>query len=260
MIKQLLQETYSNENQRLLQYLLQKPFDLSNCWEELADCWSGFESAAEQAGTSYDELYQLQLNDEQEKAWELCYKIDAWLDKNPDVKEQAGEAMASGMPTQAPTWAFLTLNRKSLLPPATWLVHWTNDAVSISREGFTHGVHDITVLGLTTYRSKASKAFGGYNFAFLATDSDAENDDRKYGSECVIFQSSGVECYHAGDEEDQIIFWGSSITTKPIAIVEGDEGKMVVLKADGSPAVAFDDVSDCFRWVIQNGRQYSKVL
>ena len=35
--------------------------------------------------------------------------------------------------------------------------------------------------------------------------------DNKYGKDAVIFKGTGVEVYHIGDEENQIIFWGSDV-------------------------------------------------
>lgn len=116
-------------------------------------------------------------------------------------------------------------------------------------------------LGLTTYRSKSSKKFGGYNFAFKMDGADAENPDGKYGKECVVFQSSGVEGYHGGDEEDQVIFWGKSITTQPIPIIAGSSKAWEVWSMMNNRAVfSTDSIEDAFAWVRKHYRQYQRAF
>lgn len=205
----------------------------------------------DEVGVSEKQLEQALDNGD----FELFYKIDEFFQNNPSIKEEAASHLIQHYPHEAPSWAHLSLNVKRLLPPDTWLVHWCKDAVSIAREGFTRGVMDVANLGLTTYRS--DKQFGGYNFAFHV--SDAENPDRKYGDECVIFQSSGVECYHEGDDEDQVIFWGKDITTRPVAIVEGSDG-WEVLGKNAETLVRLREPTDCFDWVIKHRDRYRKPL
>ena len=117
------------------------------------------------------------------------------------------------------TEAHFELMSKRVLPNDTWLVHFSDNVDDILEEGFTRGTdeYDIDKLGLTTYRQDKFKT-GGYNFAFLGSDwrnlrgAIFDNHGRgKYGKDCVVFQSSGVEAYHYGDDERQIIFWGPGI-------------------------------------------------
>lgn len=193
--------------------------------------------------------------------WEkLCYPADQVIEADATLKQDYAEFMAQHYPNEAPTWSMLTTDNTGLVAPSTWLMHWTDDPISIARKGFTSGEFDVSLLGLTTYRKKSGP---GYNFAFRADSRYAKNYERKYGAEFVVFQSSGVECWHAGDEEDQVIFWGPSITTRPVPVVEQRDGnpKFAVysLKADRA-LFQHDDPLRCIAWTIQNYRQYSKLL
>lgn len=89
-----------------------------------------------------------------------------------------------------------------------WLIHGTNHAADIESGGFTRGVWDYATLGLTTWFKDEAKT-GGFNFAFYAEAFD-EDAVLAYGKEAVIFQASGIETYHWADNQQQIIFWGSS--------------------------------------------------
>jgi len=118
-----------------------------------------------------------------------------------------------------------------------WLVHFTDDPYRIASEGFIYGHWSYEGLGLTTYYTdSARKREPGFNFA-LGADSRKASEvaaDEKYGHDAVVFWGSGVEAYHVGDEEDQIVFWGP--TVKPNMIfpilrgnsewrVDDDEGR-----------------------------------
>lgn len=257
-----LEETYNRENSYLLAYLRKRPFESSDLHYELAADWYGWEEALEELGTSAEAFQALLDADNHEEAYQICYRLDAWFDANPAQKESAAQALMQHSPGDAPTWAHLDLNVKRLLPATTWMVHWSNNAAAIAAEGFTRGVFDLTRLGLTTY-SRGSIRGPGYNFAFQLDDPDATNPELKYGKEAVVFQSSGVEASHGGDDEDQCIFWGPGITTKPV-LVNRDEGDMdskwCVRGANGVPLVRFEDVGSCFDWIKAYSGQYRKKL
>jgi len=97
-------------------------------------------------------------------------------------------------PAGAPTWSHMSLERETLLPRNTWLIHFTNEPYSIAKNGFTIGMDDMERLGLTTYFSKEYKSLGGYNFAFLAPSREANwaATKRRYGKSAVMFQNSGI--------------------------------------------------------------------
>lgn len=93
-----------------------------------------------------------------------------------------------------------------------WLIHFSEDAGSIAYKGFIKGTGDLEHLALTDGSNYSSE---GYNFAFLAdevTNSEAEyycgrNSDN-WGA--VMFHANGIEAYHYGDNQNQVIFWGPS--------------------------------------------------
>ena len=255
LIRQLLVETYSSENSRLFQYLREKPVECSNHWWELRSDWGGWSGVLDVIGVSEEEVEK--LSHDPDVFEKLCYRVDRAIEADDSLKNDYAEFMIWRYPDEAPTWAMLDLSAKRLLPPQTWLVHWTNDPVSIARKGFTKGEFDVTLLALTTYRKKSGN---GYNFAFRADSGYAENPDRRYGDEFVVFQSSGVECYHGGDEEDQVIFWGQSITSRPVPVIKQDDGFAVYsLKADRS-LFTNADPEVCIAWIIKNHRQYASLL
>lgn len=260
LVEERLEETYSQENGQLFRYFSKKPFSTSDLWDTLAYAWDGFDQALEDIGSSLSELNKLRDNDQYEEIYAICYRLDDWFDKNPTEKMDAAEAVVQAEPAEAPSWAYLDLNVKRLLPASTWLVHWTDDARSIAAKGFKHGLSDVTRLGLTKHFNDSAKKFGGYNFAFKASDVE---DSSSYGSELVVFQSSGVECYHSGDEEDQVVFWGGSITSKPVAIVsdpDADDGKFVVLGANGEPVARLSGAVAAVKWVIAHGDRHRRSL
>lgn len=255
-----LEETYNQENSYLLAYLKKQPFESSDLHTELADYWDGWGDALEAVGSSTEEFEALLAADNMDAAWEICYRLDDWMDQNPSYKEDAAMALMQHAPSEAPTWAHLDLNVKRLLPASTWMAHWSNKADAIAAEGFTQGVFDLTRLGLTTYNRRSIRG-PGYNFAFQLDSQYADNPELKYGSECVVFQSSGVECSHGGDDEDQCIFWGPGITTKPVLVNRDREtDKWCVRGANGVPLVRFEDVDSCFSWIKAYSGQYRKKL
>jgi len=257
-----LEETYHQENVRLLQYLKDQPFESSDLQDELSSCWAGWDVALEEVGSSTDEFEALVDHGHDDEARDICYRIDDWFDAHPDQKEDAAEALMQHRPHEAPTWAHMSLNSDRLLPPSTWMVHWSDKAWEVARHGFTRGVSDITQLGLTTYRRNRIRG-EGYNFAFKVDSRCARNRGRKYGSSCVVFQSSGVDCYHGGDEEDQCVFWGPGVTTKPVLITEEGDGfdaKWCVHGTDGRILVRFEDVESCFSWIKSHRDQYRRQM
>lgn len=113
-----------------------------------------------------------------------------------------------------------------LLPPSTWLIHFTDHASNIVAKGFQYGTHkhDIDRLGLTTWFSSDTKRNGVFDFAFDVEDPEARHG-HKYGEQAVMFQAAGIKVYHTGDKEHQVIFDGASV--RPDSIVRvglGNDG------------------------------------
>jgi hypothetical protein len=253
-------EAYSRENSWLLKYMKDHEFDPYGAWYEICD-WLDkndmFDMVSKLAGeeiTSVDQLNEFEAD--------LFYKLPADVQK--ECAEEVVEYIIQNNPAEAPSWAHMSLKNKKPLPNTTWLVHFSDDASSICHNGFKYGMDQMDKLGLTTYFKKDAKAYGGYNFAFAALSRYAVHAayEKKYGRNAVIFQNSGVECMHHGDEEDQIIFWGADVNPKSIVYLKEDGGDWCVVPRD------FDKREFLFKgtfektvnWVIQNYQQYRKVL
>lgn len=164
---------------------------------------------------------------------------------------------------ELPSWMTMYFNR---IVKNEWCIHFCFDAYSIAREGFKWGTDDIGRLALTGAGLK--KPAEGYNFAFPI--GERHIDRNTYGSinpvtrergsqEAVIFQTSGVEVYHEGDEQNQVVFWGPNAKNFiPIKYdrevgdwrIYGNKGQ--VLKS-GSP-------SEILNWVLENLPQYRKQI
>lgn len=103
--------------------------------------------------------------------------------------------------------------------PRNWLVHFTDNAEPIAGWGFLRGRSDYTELGLTTWLPPAEGP--GYNFAFAMED--ASSKGTQYGNEAVIFTAPGVEVWHTGDRERQIVFWGADARNRMAAWQENGQ-------------------------------------
>lgn len=140
-----------------------------------------------------------------------------------------------------------------------WLVHMTDNLSGVSHEGFNVGV-SIDELAYTPGRGTTKYKYGpGYNFAFTADD--AYHAERTgYGKYCILFQASGVQIYHYGDEEKQVIFYGPSARNLIFIYKEeyGDYSGSWVIKSEITDRLLchFDYLLGCVNWAIQNFPQY----
>lgn len=190
----------------------------------------------------------------------------------PDQAEKISQDISYHNPAEAPTWSHMDYNQ--LVRPGTWLVHFSDEAWKISQEGFNIGMEDMGKLGLTTHFSKRRKqetGIGGYNFAFKADSKYATHAARngKYGEDAVMFRSAGVEAYHYGDQEDQVVFFGAAIDPGQIVLLTKlDDNEWCVAMQTGRRDCAyigrgdwsqrtygFDSAVD---WVMNNFDQYRK--
>lgn len=171
-------------------------------------------------------------------------------------------------PSSASSKSFFVLNQKKLLPNSTWLIHFSDDAYDIAREGFKHGTAEPDRLGLTTYTKKEAKR-GGYNFAFEADNKADVNHvarKKKYGKDAVMFQNSGVEVNHAGDEEDQVVFDGKSVNPRNVIYLERSESSSVwmvnIHPLNKKIGVVYEneDISNVIGWVKKNINQYRNII
>ncbi len=112
-----------------------------------------------------------------------------------------------------------------------WVVHATPEVDEISQRGFIYGSPTVFGMGLT--RGKIKGFFGdeqipqhirelkkpGYNFGFRPKDI-TERIIQKYSKgrpSLVIFPlDRGIEVYHKGDGENQVIFWGPAVNPADI--------------------------------------------
>jgi hypothetical protein len=199
------------------------------------------------------------------------YEIsDILFDKNPELYNQFAKWLYDQIENHSlnipdadyPAWSFFDNPR---LVKNQWLIHFTDDAEGIARQGFKYGVDEIDKLALTTHLGEFEKKYGGYNFAY-----DVERYDRyahsnhgrgfKYGKEAVIFRASGMELWHYGDEEPQVIFYGNTATSI-IPITEGEEHQWAVKSVKtGRSLYENDDFDNVVVWVLRNFIQYRKQL
>jgi len=157
-----------------------------------------------------------------------------------------------------PAWAYYDSPQ---IVKNTWLVHFTDNADSIVKNGFTKGVSEIEKLALTTHLGEFDKKYGGYNFAYTIYDFKKYGKGRhgyKYGKELVIFKASGVKLSHSGDEEDQTIFWGKEATC--VNAIENKYGDWVIRSKVGNKLYENEKLEKVVDWVVNNYDQYRKVL
>lgn len=164
--------------------------------------------------------------------------------------------------SEYPTWFFFG---KPEIIKEQWLIHLTKDADSIESKGFTHGMHDIERLGLTTNFRQEYKS-GGYNFSYTIQDfkrygySINLNQKFKYGKEAVIFKCSGVRVLHYGDEEYQTIFWGK-LATHINAIERGENADFAIYNNKTRRLLyENDDIEKVIDWFVKNYEQYKNYL
>lgn len=162
-----------------------------------------------------------------------------------------------------PSWMTMDFNR---IVKNEWCIHFCNDAYSIAREGFKWGTDDIGRLALTGAGMK--KPSEGYNFAFPI--GECHIDRNSYGSinpvtrekgtqEAVIFQTSGVEVYHEGDEQNQVVFWGPGAKNFIPIKYDTEEGGWCIYGNKGQ--VLFSGKpSEILEWVLKHLPQYRKQI
>lgn len=151
-----------------------------------------------------------------------------------------------------------------------WLIHFSDMASDIAKDGFKYGVEDMTRLGLTTHISSDQKSTSGYNFAYRLTDFERYGKAHrhqntrtgwKYGEEAVIFRASGILVDHHSDEEPQVIFDG--VTAKDIIYISNspyDDIWGIYSIKSGNRLVKAEELNTIVDWVLKNFDQYRKHL
>jgi len=246
-VRGVIMEKFSNDVAYLVRYLRSgiDPYDFAQMLEEyLGDQPEAPAGDQEKQTFEPDDPYEY-LENMPEGEREAFKK---WL-------KTRLESMDLGDPT-LPTYLFMTF--ESIVVPSSWLIHFSDDAADIAANGFEYGAEDFTQLGLTTHFSDNwRKKMPGWNFAFSVNDRGPQRG--RYGDEAVLFQSGGVRVYHFGDEENQVIFKGTSV--ERLILLENDGGSWVINNTQNDRELANEDsLNDIINWAIRNERQYSKVI
>lgn len=153
---------------------------------------------------------------------------------------------------ELPSWCTMEFNR---IVKNEWCIHFGSDAMNIAREGFTGGTKDIDHLAYTG--AGQEKHYKGYDFAFLISDKNV--DYNEYGNEAVIFRTSGVEVYHYGDNQNQVIFWGTNAHDFIPIRYSGEQGDWVVEGQKGQ-ILKSGKPSEIAVWATENLPQYRKQI
>ncbi len=245
-----------HEEISLQRYLKDQPF-CPESWDVLE--WVRHNpEVAEAMGTTLEELGR----EFEEEGYLEHDHIDQFVQAiSEDDKERIVRQQVQQDPTAAPSWAYL--DDPTRVKADTWLIHFSDQAQAIQEEGFTRGVEQADRLGLTTWLSKQEKAYGGYNFAFRANSRDARQAARQgsYGGEAVMFMAGGVEAYHIGDQENQVIFWGPKVLPSDLVHLYKVEGEWCVYPAKAYRDCIFKgEFPEVVQWVDSNWAQYRKAI
>ena len=139
------------------------------------------------------------------------------LENHPDIKEAFGHFCRSIAYQDNRAARYIYDYNQDVYSNNQWLIHFTPDPGEIALNGFTKGTQDMEELGVTHGSQRYEE---GYNFAFIADK--ATNDEARYylghdgygnlddNAGAVMFKADGIEAYHGGDCQDQVIFWGPS--------------------------------------------------
>ena len=155
-----------------------------------------------------------------------------------------------------------------------WLVHFSDNAYHIAKEGFTYGTQELDRLAYSGAGDIESKFGEGYDFAYRADSAtdvlvtpNKNWNTPKYGSEFVLFRASGVEAFHDGDQERQVIFYGPS--AKEIIYIRKESAKGSEYYGDlelwqvcdvqrNRVIYETEDLEEVIDWAINNYSQYRK--
>lgn len=148
-----------------------------------------------------------------------------------------------------PSWMVMSFVR---VVKNEWCIHFGEDSYSIARNGFKYGTGDVEQLA---YTNRSANGHEGYNFAFPANYNRINTD---YGEEAVLFQTSGVEIYHEGDCEHQVVFWGPY--AKNFIPIKQVYGEWYVYGNKGQILYKSEDIDDIIRWAMNNKEQYRKQI
>jgi len=197
--------------------------------------------------------------------WDLAQ----WLEsEHPDIYKQYADYLYdrlqyAGLPdnqAEYPSWVYFD---EPKLLKNQWLIHFTDEAESIAKEGFKFGMDDYEKLGLTKWLGDFDKKYGGYNFAYTVGDFKrygyVSNGEYHYGSQAVVFRSSGIKTFHSGDGEPQVIFWGK-MARDIVPIIKEYDNWIVYSSKTGKKIYQNEDLEVVVKWIIKNFDQYRKAI
>lgn len=140
------------------------------------------------------------------------------------------------------------------IKPNTWLIHFSNYAEYIWKEGFKHGA-DYDYMHLTKHMSEPGS--GEWAFAFVADE--VPNIGFKYGTSAVMFKSSSaIVAWHSGDDEPQVIFNREEAPVRDRVLISNYDGDWYV--GDETRPLFRGDLDNVIKWVMANYDQYKKKL
>jgi len=251
-----INETYSNENSILRDYMKDSNIDIYNSdvnWAYVNWLKNNYP----------DELVEFNSDD--------MFDTDEFNNKYPEIlkefiesiKNNRNDEYASAVGHSGYTKAHMSLVSNQVLPRNTWLIHFSNDVDDIVRMGFKFGADDVSDLALTThYSNETRKKNPGYNFAFALqdrTDWKYASESQKYGKGAVIFQSSGVRMDHYGDSEVQTVFYGPNVK-EFVYVTFNSNGEWCVISNVGKKIYCNEDFEKVVYWVVNNYQQYKNKI
>lgn len=144
-----------------------------------------------------------------------------------------------------------------------WLIHFSDNADSISDSGFVFGTDEFNSLSYSGCRT-GNKFGQGYNFAYDVNDFEkyyqsSRSSAPKYGEGAVLFRASGIKVWHYGDEEYQVIFNGKTVNSVVyIRYNDADSDYDWCIKNNrtGRIIVQDDSLAKLVKWYINNESQY----
>lgn len=251
-----INETYSNENSILRDYMRDNDVDIYNSdvnWAYVN--WLKNNYPDEIAEFNSDDIFD---TDEFNKKYPEILK-----EFIESIKKNKNEEYSSAVSHSGYTKAHMSLRNNQVLPRNTWLIHFSNNVDDIVKEGFKFGAEDISNLALTTqFADSVRKKYPGYNFAFALQDSSDWNyaaESLNYGEDAVMFQSSGIRMDHYGDDEVQTVFYGPNVK-EFVYLGTGENTEWCVMTNTGKEIYGNDDFKKVVYWVVNNYQQYKNKI
>lgn len=149
-----------------------------------------------------------------------------------------------------------------------WLIHFTNHAHEIINKGFTQGTPNKSKVAYTCWVHSNDKHYkNGYLYGYKIND--IPNDATKFGEDAILFQASGIEVYHRGDKEKQVIFHNQDAKNLiyiqcPDNFPNTYQNKLkdwtVASLITDEPLYTSDSIEDVIEWILKNFSQYRKHL